>query len=1184
MSIKPERVRFSKRKEWANLPDLLEIQLKAYEDFLQMNVDPAKREKKGLELVFRSFFPIELFTQGRKGGDPDIVVDYVRYDLEKPRYTEAECFDKNLTYAVPLKAVFRVINRKIGEIKEKDIYIGDFPLMTPRGTFVINGAERVVINQIYKSPGVLFAYKNKEYSSKIVPEKGAWLEFILDERKNLMYVRVDARRKILVTVFLRALGMNTNQIVNAFFKTRKIDLTKADRNDAITKLVGKYVAQDVFDADNNLIIGAVERLTPNYVNLLYQKGIQYIWVIDPRSIAENRALLLTLEKDDSKDNYQKAIKKVYSVLHPGEAASIDAIVKELSNLFFHLKFYDLGEVGRYKMVLKLYPELSPEEKQALVEQKTLSFEDITRTLQHLLKVAARKEPLDDVDHLGNRRVRNVSELLVNQLIQAFTKVERSIHEKFLSRETDDISPQNLIAIKPIVSSINDFFGMSQLSQFMDQTNPLSELTHKRRLSALGPGGLSRDRAGFEVRDVHNTHYGRVCPIETPEGPNIGLIVSLSTYARVNPYGFIETPYVVVKEGKVTGEVHYLSATEEEVFYIAQANTPLTDDNFIQDELVEARYKGEFMLVEREKIQYMDISPKQILSVSAALIPFIEHDDANRALMGSNMQRQAVPLLRMEPPIVGTGMEYYAARDSRAVVLSTVDGVVKKVDSTLIVVEDSAGKEHTYPLLKFRRTNQDTANNQKPVVNVGDKVKVGDLLADGFATAGGELALGKNVVVAFMPWNGYNYEDAVLISQRLLKDDEFSSIYMTVFECKAIETKLGSEVITLDIPNVGEDALRNLDENGIVRVGAYVKPGDILVGKVTPKNEPNETPEFRLLHAIFGEKAKEVKDTSLRVPNGEGGVVVDVKVFSADNKDDLPPGTLKMVKIHLAKKRKIKPGDKVAGRHGNKGVISRVLPEEDMPFLPDGTPVDIVLNPLGVPSRMNIGQLFETILGLAGLKLDTRYECGVFEGATLEDIEREIEKANARIREDLYRERKQYGETDEEIERYFERVKLPKTGKFMLRDGLTGEYFENPVFVGVMYVMKLHHMVDDKIHARSVGPYALVTQQPLRGKANFGGQRLGEMEVWALEAYGAANLLQEMLTVKSDDTEGRVKIYEGIIKAKYINYMGIPESFNVLVQELKGLALDVRVYDQKGQRVYLSEREKEISDTTKFHLV
>ncbi len=1184
MSIKPQRVSFSRKREWIDLPDLLEIQLKAYEDFLQAGIEPEKREKKGLELVFRTFFPIELSSQGRKGGDPDIVIDYVRYDLESPRYTESECFDKNLSYAVPLKAVFRVINKKTGEIKEKDIYIGDFPLMTPRGTFIINGAERVVINQIYKSPGVLFAYKNKEYSSKIVPEKGAWLEFILDKRKDLMYVRVDARRKILVSVFLRALGMSTQEIVSAFFKTRKLDLSKVEKSEAITKLVGKYLAEDIVDSENNLIIGAVEKLTPNYVNILYQKGIQYISVIDPRSAVDNRPFLLTLEKDDTKDNYQKAIKKVYSVLHPGEAASMEAIVKELQNMFFHRKFYDLGEVGRYKMVLKLYPELSPEEKQALVEQRTLSFEDITRTLQHLLKVAAQKEPLDDVDHLGNRRVRNVNELLVNQLIQAFTKVERAIHEKFLSRDNEDISPQSLIAIKPIVSAINDFFGMSQLSQFMDQTNPLSELTHKRRLSALGPGGLSRDRAGFEVRDVHNTHYGRVCPIETPEGPNIGLIASLSTYARVNAYGFIETPYVVVKNGKITGEVHYLSATEEEVFYIAQANTRLTDDMVIQDEIVEARYKGEFMLVEREKIQYMDISPKQILSVSAALIPFIEHDDANRALMGSNMQRQAVPLLNMSRPIVGTGMEYYVARDSRAIVMSTVNGTVKKVDSTKIIVEDEKGTLHEYPLLKFRRTNQDTTYNQKPVVNAGDKVKVGDLLADGFATKDGELALGKNVVVAFMPWNGYNYEDAVLISERLLKDDEFSSIYMTVLECKAVETKLGSESITIEIPNVGEDALRNLDENGIVRVGAYVKPGDILVGKVTPKNEPNETPEFRLLHAIFGEKAKDVKDTSLRVPNGESGVVVDVKVFSAENKDDLPPGVLKMVKVYLAKKRKIKPGDKVAGRHGNKGVISRVLPEEDMPFLPDGTPVDVVLNPLGVPSRMNIGQLFETILGLAGLKLHRHYECGVFEGASLEEIEREIEEANAKIREDLYKERKQYGETDEEIERYFDKVKLPKSGKFMLRNGLTGEYFENPVFVGVMYMLKLHHMVDDKIHARSVGPYALVTQQPLRGKANFGGQRLGEMEVWALEAYGAANLLQEMLTIKSDDTEGRVKVYEGIIKARYLNYMGVPESFNVLVQELKGLALDVRVYDQKGQRVYLNEREREINDATKFHLV
>jgi len=1171
-----ERISFTKHKNKAPLPDLLDIQLRSFKDFLQMDKKINERENKGLEYVFRSFFPIE-------GANGEIVIEYVGYEVGNCKYTEEECFDKNLTYSVPIKAIFRLIDRKTGEIKEKDIYIGDFPLMTKRGTFIFNGAERVVVNQIYKSPGVLFSYKNKEFSSKIVPEKGSWLEFIVDAKKDLMYVRIDSRRKILVTMFLRSLGMSTQDIINAFFKIRKIDLSRIDKDEAITRLVGKYVAEDVLDDENNMLVGAVEKLFPNTIDQLYQKGRTVIKIIDPKTVVENRPLVSTLEKDDTKDALNKAIKKIYSILHPGEAAPLESIMKEINNMFFSPKMYDLGEVGRYKLVLKLYPDASPEERKALIEQRTLSFEDIVRTLQHLIKVYNRQTNLDDVDHLGNRRVRNVNELLVNQLMSAFAKVEKSIHEKLSSREIEDLTPQSIIAIKPIVSALNDFFGMSQLSQFMDQTNPLSELTHKRRLSALGPGGLSRDRAGFEVRDVHNTHYGRVCPIETPEGPNIGLIVSLATYANINSYGFLETPYFAVKNGKVTNEIVYLSATEEENYYIAQANIKLSEKGEILEDFVQARYRVEFVLVPKEKIQLMDVSPKQIFSVSASIIPFIEHDDANRALMGSNMQRQAVPLLQWEAPIVGTGMEEYVAKDSRAVVLSEVEGKVAKVDSTHIVIQDNKKNLHQYNLVKFRRTNQDTSFNQKPVVSEGDYVKKGQLLADGFASDNGELALGRNILVAFMPWHGYNYEDAVLISERLLKNDDFTSIYTTVFECKALETKLGSEEITNEIPNVGEDALRNLDENGIIRVGAYVKPGDILVGKVTPKGEPTETPEFRLLHAIFGEKAKDVRDTSLRVPHGEGGVVVDVKVFSSEQGDELPPGVLKLVKIYMAKKRKIKPGDKIAGRHGNKGVISRVLAEEDMPFLPDGTPVDIVLNPLGVPSRMNIGQLFDSLLGMAGWKLGVKYECPVFEGATLEEIEEQIEEANEKIKKELLRERKAYGESEKEILKYFERVKLSKDGKFVLRDGRTGEFFKKPVFVGVMYIMKLHHMVDDKIHARSVGPYSLVTQQPLRGKANFGGQRLGEMEVWALEAYGAANLLQEMLTIKSDDTDGRVRIYEGVIKGKYTASPGIPESFNVLVQELRGLALDIQVYDKNGKRVPLNDKEKELIDM-KVHLI
>ena len=1171
-----KRITFAKHKDRALLPDLLDIQLKSYKDFLQIDKSPKQREKKGLEHVFSSFFPIE-------GANGEIVIEYVAYEVGNCKYSEDECFDKNLTYSVPVKAIFRLIDKKTGEIKEKDIYIGDFPLMTKRGTFIFNGAERVVVNQIYKSPGVLFSYKNKEFSSKIVPEKGSWLEFIVDTKKDLMYVRIDSRRKVLVTMFLRALELSNSDIIERFFKVRKIDLSRIDKDEAVSRLVGKYVAEDVMDDENNVIVGAVEKLFPNSINQLYQKNKLVIKIIDPKSVQENKPLINTLEKDDTKDTVTKAIKKIYSILHPGEAAPLESIVKELKNMFFNPKMYDLGEVGRYKLVLKLFPDLTAEERGAMIQQRTLSFDDIVRTLQHLVKVYNKQVPLDDVDHLGNRRVRNVNELIVNQLMAAFAKVEKSIHEKLSSREIEDLTPQNIIAIKPIVSALNDFFGMSQLSQFMDQTNPLSELTHKRRLSALGPGGLSRDRAGFEVRDVHNTHYGRVCPIETPEGPNIGLIVSLSTYANLNNYGFLETPYVVVKNKKLTNEMISLSATEEENYFIAQANAKINTKGELEEDFVQARYRGEFELIPADKIQLIDVSPKQILSVSAAIIPFIEHDDANRALMGSNMQRQAVPLLQSEPPIVGTGMEGPVARDSRAVLLSDEPGKVLRVDSKQVIVEDNSHKKHTYDLVKFRRTNQDTSFNQKPVVDRGDTVKKGDLLADGFASYNGELALGKNILVAFMPWNGYNYEDAVLISEKLLKNDDFTSIYTAVFECKALETKLGSEEITAEIPNVGEDALKNLDENGIIRVGAYVKPGDILVGKVTPKGEPTETPEFRLLHAIFGEKAKDVRDTSLRVPHGEGGVVVDVKVFSAENGDELSPGVLKLVKVYMAKKRKIKPGDKIAGRHGNKGVISRVLAEEDMPFLPDGTPVDIVLNPLGVPSRMNLGQLFDSLLGLAGWKLGVNYECPVFEGATITQIEEQIEEANEKIKKDLLRERKQYKEEEKQILKYFDKVKLPKDGKFRLRDGKTGNTFQKPVFVGVMYIMKLHHMVDDKIHARSVGPYSLVTQQPLCGKANFGGQRLGEMEVWALEAYGAANMLQEMMTIKSDDTDGRVRIYEGIIKGKYATSPGIPESFNVLVQELRGLALDIQVYDKTGKRVPLNDREKELIDM-KVHLI
>ncbi|MGL4367113.1 MAG: DNA-directed RNA polymerase subunit beta [Brevinemataceae bacterium] len=1167
------RVSFAEFQTQTDAPDLLAIQLESFAEFLQADVDPKKREKKGLEGVFRTVFPIE-------STDKNIVIEYVYYEIGELKYTQDEAFDKNLTYSVPLKVIFRLIDRKTGEIKEKDIYIGDFPIMTERGTFIINGAERVVVNQIYKSPGVLFNTKNKEFTAKIVPEKGSWLEFLIDSKKDLIYVRIDSRRKILITTLLLSLGMTVEDIVSRFFEMTEIVLEQDP--ELLSKLIGQYVGETIVDESGNTIVSAMDKLFPNTVNQLFHKGIHSIKIINTDSLIKNRALVNTLEKDDSKDNIQKAVKKIYSILHPGEAAPFDVIVRDLNNMFFNNRYYDLGEVGRYKLVMKLYQNLSKQDKEELLKSFTLSFEDISLTLKHLISVANEEVPIDDVDHLGNRRVRSVSELIVDAITGAFSIVEKSIYEKLSTREIEDLSPQNIISIKPIMSAINDFFGMSQLSQFMDQINPISELTHKRRLSALGPGGLSRDRAGFEVRDVHYTHYGRVCPIETPEGPNIGLIVSLSIFAKVNYYGFLETPYLVVKEGQATKEIVYLSANEEENMYIAPVNVEM-DKNFkITEEFPRVRYKGEYELVPASKVQLMDVSALQLLSVSAALIPFIENDDANRALMGSNMQRQAMPLLKGSSPIVGTGMEYYVARDSRAAILAKTDGEVVSVDSKNIEIKTEHGVQH-YSLSKFRRTNQDTSFNQKPIVDVGELVKKGEVIADGFGTDQGELALGKNAVVAFMPWNGYNYEDAVLMSERLIKEDDFTSIYTTVFECPALETKQGAEEITREIPNVGEDALRNLDESGIVRVGAYVKPGDILVGKVTPKGEPTETPEFRLLHAIFGEKAKDVRDTSQRVPHGEDGVVVDVKVFTIKNGDELSPGVLKLIKVYLAKKRKIKPGDKIAGRHGNKGVVSRVMREEDMPFLPDGTPVDVVLNPLGVPSRMNLGQLFETYLGFAGLKLDVKYQCAAFQGASLDQIDEQVDLANEKILSDLVSTRSLYGESEEDIKKYWDHIKLTKTGKYWLRDGRTGDLFQKPVFVGVMYVLKLNHMVDDKLHARSVGPYSLVTQQPLRGKANFGGQRLGEMEVWALEAYGVSNLLQEMMTVKSDDTEGRVRVYEGIIKGKRVASPNIPESFNVLVQELRGLALDIQVYDKAGKRIPLNEKEREMLDM-RVHLI
>ncbi len=1136
----PERQSFAKLPFLKEFPDLLEVQLSSYDWFLQKDVPPEQRKVQGLEDVFRSVFPIS-------SSSGEMVLEYGGYEIGEPKYSEEECIEKNLTYSASMKVTFRLLNRRTGEVKEKQVYMGDIPLMTDRATFIINGSQRVVVSQIYKAPGVLFSYKKGEFQGKIVPDKGAWLEFTIDVRKEMVNVRIDSKKKFPATAFLRALRVSDEEIINYFFRLEEVNLVGLDEEEFNKLLIGRRLGKNVYDKSGHVIARAGKSLFPEDVKLIYEERVEKVWLIKREDERRRRIILNTLENDEF-NTYEKALAKFYHIVRGGGTGiSLETAAREIKRMFFDPKYYDLGKVGRYKILLRLYRDLDEDKWKELEKQRLITREDIFRTIDTLIKVYIGEEPIDDVDHLGNRRVRSVGELLTNQLKAGLAKMEKVISDKLSTEEPDEMSFNTLISIKPISAVLNDFFATSQLSQFMDQTNPLAELTHKRRLSALGPGGLSRERAGFEVRDVHYSHYGRVCPIETPEGPNIGLIVSLATYAKINDLGLIETPYRKVVDGKVTNEIVYLTAIEEEEHYIAQANVPIDDEGRFTEQFVQVRHQGEFILVPPEKVDYMDLSPKQIVSVSTSLIPFLEHDDANRALMGSNMQRQSVPLMITEPPIVGTGMEKVVARGSRVLVIAEESGVVEKVSSDKILIREDNGNLREYKLKKFKRTNQDTCFNQVPLVSEGDRVEKGDIIADGASTSRGELSLGKNVLVAFLSWSGYNYEDAIVISQRLVKDDVFTSIHITEYEVSARETKLGSEQITREIPNVGAEALRNLDENGIVRIGAYVKPGDILVGKVTPKGESAESPEYRLLQSIFGEKAKDVRDTSLRVPPGGGsGVVIDVKVFSRDNGDELPVGVEQLVKVYVAQKRKIKPGDKMAGRHGNKGVISIVLPEEDMPFLPDGTPVDIVLNPLGVPSRMNLGQLYETMLGWAGKILNMYYECPVFEGASLEEIKEELRKAG-----------------------------LPEDGMVLLRDGRTGETFKGKVAVGYMYMMKLIHMVDDKIHARSTGPYSLVTQQPLGGKAQFGGQRLGEMEVWALEAYGAAHTLQEMLTVKSDDIEGRVRVYEGIVKGEYSTTPSVPESFNVLIQELRGLALDVRIYDADGNQIPLTEKDEKM---------
>lgn len=1062
-----ERKSFAKIDEIMEMPNLIEIQRDSYQWFLD----------EGLMEMFEEISPISDFTG-------NLSLEFVNYSLGEPKYDVDECRERDATYAAPLRVKVRLINKETGEVKEQDVFMGDFPLMTKKGTFIINGAERVIVSQLVRSPGVYYS-KTIDQSGKpifgatIIPNRGAWLEFETDINENI-FVRIDRTRKVPVTVLLKALGYSSKgQILEMFHNDERIRLT--------------------------------------------------------------------LEKDHT-ENEAEALIEIYKRLRPGDPPTVENSRSLLNSLFFEHRRYDFAKVGRYKINKKLGLDIDP-------KLKTITKEDIIAAIEYLLHLINGEEGYtpDDIDHLGNRRIRSVGELLQNQFRIGLTRMERVIRERMTIQDVEGVTPQGLINIRPVVAAVKEFFGSSQLSQFMDQINPLGELTHKRRLSALGPGGLSRERAGFEVRDVHHSHYGRMCPIETPEGPNIGLINSLSTYARVNQYGFIETPYRRADKanGRVTEEIEYLTADEEEKYTIAQANTLLDAEGNILDKKVNARHGSDTLVVLPTEIDYMDVSPKQVVSIATALIPFLEHDDANRALMGANMQRQAVPLLKTDAPFIGTGVEFKAAYDSGIVEIADHDGVVEYVSADEIIIRTNEGGRDRYKLTKFERSNQGTCVNQKPLVKKGEIIKAGAVLADGPSTDKGELALGRNVLIAFMNWEGYNYEDAVLLSEKLVREDYYTSIHIEEYECNARDTKLGPEEITRDIPNVGEDVLKNLDEKGIIRIGAEVRPGDILVGKVTPKGETELTAEERLLRAIFGEKAREVRDTSLRVPHGEAGIIVDVKVFTRENGDEMSPGVNEIVRVYIAQKRKISQGDKMAGRHGNKGVISRILPECDMPFLPDGTPIEIVLNPLGVPSRMNIGQVLEVHLGMAAKALGLHLATPVFDGATEHDIENMLTEAG-----------------------------YPISGKFHLRDGRTGEEFDNPVTVGYMYYLKLAHLVDDKIHARSTGPYSLVTQQPLGGKAQFGGQRFGEMEVWALEAYGASYTLQEIMTVKSDDIVGRVKTYEAIVKGENIPEPGLPESFKVLMKELQSLCLDVNILNEYGEEVEIGDDDDDLMEPSK----
>lgn len=1148
---KRERRSYAEIHEVLDVPNLIEVQLNSYEWFIN----------DGLREMFKDISPIQDFAG-------NLILEFFDHSIGEAKYSVEESKERDVTYAAPLRAKVRLINKESGEVKEQEVFMGDFPLMTPTGTFIINGAERVIVSQLVRSPSVYFDTKydkngKKIFTSTIIPNRGAWLELEIDA-KDIIYVRIDRTRKLPVTVILRALGFGTDE--------------------ELIELLG-----------------------------------------------DNQYVRNTIEKDHT-DSMESALIEVYERLRPGEPATVESARNLLQARFFDPKRYDLADVGRYKVNKKLHIKqrlfnqklaenlVDPNTGEILAEAgqivdrkllnklipaleagvnyfnyqsvlgvleepiplqtikiyapnneneiisiisnqnikqsvKNITPSDIVSTVNYFINLLYGVGEIDDIDHLGNRRIRSVGELLQNQFRIGLARMERVVRDRMSIHDVNMITPQALINIRPVIAAVKEFFGSSQLSQFLDQTNPLSELTHKRRLSALGPGGLTRERAGFEVRDVHHSHYGRMCPIETPEGPNIGLMNSLSSFARVNPFGFIETPYRRVDSDTnlITNEIVYLTADEEDNYVIAQANVKFDENGkFLEDNIV-ARFKDENIITTKEWVDFIDVSPMQVVSVATAMIPFLENDDSNRALMGSNMQRQAVPLLTPQAPLIGTGMEYKTARDSGVCIVAREDGIVERIDAQEIAIrtikkigkKDVEGDLIVYKLRKFVRSNQGTCTNQRPLVKKGDVVKAGENIADGPSTELGELALGQNIVVAFMTWEGYNFEDAILISERLVKDDVYTSIHIEEYESEARDTKLGAEEITRDIPNVGEDALKNLDEEGVIRIGAEVRPGDILVGKVTPKGVTELTAEERLLHAIFGEKAREVRDTSLRAPHGQDGIVVDVKVFTRENGDELPPGVNQLVRVYIAQKRKISQGDKMAGRHGNKGVIARILPEEDMPFLPDGKPVDIILNPLGVPSRMNIGQVLEVHLGWAAKTLGIHVATPVFDGANENDVFDALEEAG-----------------------------LPRDGKTILYDGRSGEPFERTVTVGVMYMFKLLHMVDDKIHARSTGPYSLVTQQPLGGKAQFGGQRFGEMEVWALEAYGAAYTLQEILTVKSDDVVGRVKTYEAIVKGENVPEAGVPESFKVLIKELQSLALNVKILSSDEREIEIKELDTE----------